>query len=228
MLTRSTKKVVAACTGLLIAASTVTGCGNQDGSQPAQAFEEDGGAYFYSRVQYIREEVAPNVVESRTLAEALPCGKAPTRLDLIVDGEVLDVAPGDGIVWGDEEDSVRLTKFDDPNADERDVVLTIQPARAMTSGGDMSNPEPVTVRMGVLGGSDPDRFVASLDSLERVTALLAVIPDGAHKGEYYPAYSGAGLGAADGETLTFPGLGKSQEKFLGGTTSTDELFASCR
>lgn len=228
------KQLAALALVALLAAS----CGDQvDGGSRTQTTNAgdaaDGGAYFFDRVHFVRDVLQPDVAgQPATLSSALPCGaiKRPGAARAVVMGTVTAVEPGDAKIWGEEEDSVTYAAdFYDPEVDERNVVVTVEAETVTTESGTSRPDQPVQIRIGVLGGAEPDQFMASLKSMGRVVGLLSELPDGPHKGEYYPSLGGAGLGllTADG-AVRFPGLGDREGEFVGQLISADAVLSVCR
>jgi hypothetical protein len=142
---------------------------------------------------------------------------------------VQSVEPGDAIRYlhtepgftGNEEAFEYVDYYDD-SAHERDVVVTLEVD--WSSGPDVGRH--VKFRFGVLGGGDPDKFMADIRSLKqgRVVVLLARDGDGRTKGDYFPIMRGALIGQilAKGH-LSFPGLGSAEKSFVGSVNTVKRL-----
>ena len=148
----------------------------------------------------------------------------------MVRGRIVAVEPGEAAIYGDDEDDVTFPEdFYYPEANSRNVVVTVEVSEGLTDGGEEIEGA-VEFRVGVIGGGDPGRFMGSLQSMGDVAILLSTYPDGRPEGEYYPGVGGAGLGLVDEETgqLRFPGFGDSEEAFVGPLTTVDALLDATR
>lgn len=215
---------------LTIAAGTVSfGCAAN--SEPTAQVEAADPGYLFERIQHARSLPAlDNVLEPETLVKALPnhefkvdTGVKTVRFsfsDAVVAGEVIKVTEGDGYIY-DDGDAGRIVSFDDPEADARDMVVTMRVEDAAGTGQDIVN-----FRMGVLIDSNPDEMMASLRGLGEAVVVLEKIESGHHTGEYIPVLSGALIGdvSSAGEA-DFPALGENENEFVGTTDTVDEILA---
>lgn len=215
----------------------VAACGTSSDSQ-LQAVASDPGALF-DRLASVREQSdSLLVVEPTTMTEVLTGavgGREPgservfSWFDAVVMGEITDIRPGDGVDYSEEPEAdgweSRVVDFDDPSADAHNVILTIVPA--WVKGAEAG--DEIQVRMGVIGGGDPQVFIASLSALQKspVVAVLKSRTSGPNAGEFYPIMRGGLLGVVgpDG-ALSFPGLGEIEKEFLGDIDTADELKAA--
>jgi len=217
----------------------MAGCGDSGraSDRTVSPGEPDDGAYFFARVRYVADVIDPDVFGTpRTLHDALPCFQGKTRdvipTSVAAEATIVNVEPGSGIIWNEDaagsDDPVTLTEFDDPEADERDVVLTLDVARSMTAPGVDVSRGTIKARMGVLAGADPEQFRASLASIGEAFVLLSTTPDGAHQGDFYPSLGGAGIIPIqpDGD-LSLIGFGDEGGRFAGSLTAVDAAFNAC-
>lgn len=222
-------------TVVMVAVATIaTGCGAAPQENAAKGDPSD----VFNAIVDLREHSAFDAQEPRTLAEALPnsvtvistAGRTFTNSwsDSVVVGHVSEVSPGDAIKYdhpeptytGPDEEAFHKVQFDDPTADERNVLVSMD---VDWSTGDKVG-DSVEFRMGVVGGADPDKYVASLRGLDHVVVLLATREDGRDKGDYYPILSGGLLGeVGPAGSLSFPGLGSDEARFLSGIDTVDDL-----
>lgn len=202
----------------------VSGCGGAPAGEETAA--ETSPSYFFDRVMDVREALAGEVSEPRTLDAALPEGGAGSSsyTDLAVIGSVVRVVPGDGRRQvGDDE--YELVPFDGPAADERDLVVTVAVDSFLGDPAPAADSHEITVRVGVGAGSDPTRFVAAMAQLDRVVLLLVKNDSRIYPPWYLsPILNGAGIGVVgpDG-SLDFPGLGAKSDAFTDGIDTAAKL-----
>lgn len=243
MFNQADAKARAATAAFVAAALALGGCGASDSrtTRAERQAEQQAGdpAYVFAQIVALRDSDLIDVIEPRFLGEALPNHMSKARTgdgalvehhfsDVVAVGGVTDVRPGDGVVYpndpkdtsGNDEES-RVVAFDDPAAAERNVLVTVE---LEASSGEKIDAESLTFRMGVLMDANPAEFLAGLRGLDEIAVVLTRIEDGRDKGELVPAMSGALLGQVEGDTVSFPGLGKDQTEFLGGVDTVDELI----
>lgn len=210
-----------------------TGCG-ADGDDVSAG---DPG-YAYQAIASLRANLDLNVLEPHRLVDALPNreisikthrGEATGRFsDLVAAGRVTMVTPHEGIYYpnaaptapGDEEAGAKVVAFDDPDADERVALVTLQVD--WSAGAKVG--QTLQFRIGVPPGADPGKFLAGVRGIGEAVVLLDRIDDGRYKGDYYPILGYAGLGTvADDGTISFDGLGDEERDFSGGVDTLDEL-----
>ncbi|MFJ9312581.1 hypothetical protein ACIRN4_00190 [Pimelobacter simplex] len=232
------RRCAAVLVGLVALGGLASGCGEQQ-ARDADVREaaSDNGQYYFERVRYVREEVAPLVFgEPRTLEEALGCSLRKDVLPTaaVVRGTVISAERGDGTAWADgdgdgDRDEVRTVDFDDPAAKERNVVVAVKVDSFRVRPGADQLDGVVKVRVGVSSGSDAEQFRASLASMGDVLMFVNQRSDGRYAGEYYPALGGAGVATVEPSgRLSFPGLGAEQATFVGGLDTAAAAFDAAK
>lgn len=224
------KKAIVAATAA--AALLLAACGSSTSAEdPATSVTADS-SYFYTQVEDLRSRLDLDVIEPQNLLAALPNHRLLAPLldpllakpfsDLLVVGTVTDVRKGDAVKHGEAEDSITVVDFDDPDAVERNVVVTVDPEQV---AGTSPGPGPIEFRMGVLSGADPETFLASIQDMTRIVVVLKKRQDGRHEGDYMPLMSGALLGTVDtAGLLSFPALGALETTFIGTLNTVDKLL----
>jgi hypothetical protein len=210
----------------------LTGCGAEVAPTSATS------SYMFERSAAIRNELSYN--GPSTLAEALPNHTRVTSVDgvahsevfseALVVGRVAKVERGEALAYADtelhDEPVPVLVDWGDPDAAERNLLITIVPTQVV---GSADKNQPLIFRLGVAAGSDPDTFLASAEALDNIAVLLARRPDGRHRGEWIPAMGALGIGVvADDGSLTFPGATSDEKAFEGGITSIEALLAAAK
>ena len=234
------------CAALLLA--SVAGCASRDEaadvSQNRVATHCDGGSpsdprSYYDSVEAIRK--APLlVVEPGSLAEALPGADSVTIpqtgelilspwADVALTGAITSVRPGNGYIYSttDVGDAAEIVDFHDSRAVSRDVLVTIEQDWSEGAAVD----QPIDVRIGVLGGGDPDAFMDGLCGFHdhQVVAVLKHMENGPTAGDPLPIMQGGLLGTVEEDgSLSFPGLGEVEETFIGQLDTVDELKQAAR
>ncbi len=142
--------------------------------------------------------------------------------DAVVAGRIVAVEPGEGVLYDETEDEeYELVDFDHPDADGRNVLVTLDIASAV--GVDTADGT-FTFRLGVLGGADPEDYMASIRGIGETAVVLARRSNGRHEGEYVPAVSAALIAEVDENgALTFPALA-DDKRFRSGIDTVDELL----
>lgn len=224
------------------AIAVTAGCGTETGDQ---ASAPSGGPVgdaddVYSAVQHLRSLGMGFTLEPQSLADALPNReiviKTSTKTitsrfsDAAVAGQFTAVMPDEGLVWTNDDgtdradDDPKIVDFDDPAADERSAIVTMEVDWVCGLG----DAETVDFRIGVPVEADPDKFLAGLRDFETAIVLLQRDPSGRREGELRPILQSAGLGEIDEQdNLHFEGLGDDQTRFLDGLDTLDELQAEC-
>lgn len=229
------KKIPASVVVLCVLAVGGTACGSTEES----AVSEGDPQYVFAKVSELRDRHVLDVLEPTSFENALPNRKLVANTtkgqvrtswsDVVVTGTVTNVQPGTAVIYPNtnptssaNEEEVRMVDFDDPEAHERNVVVTIRPS--WSSGASVG--AEVRIRMGVIGGADPAKFLAGLRGLqgELVVALLDGRESGRHTGDFYPIMGGAMLGRveADGK-LRFSGMGDKESGFMCNIDTLNEL-----
>lgn len=224
---------------ILVFSAATAACSNGPRDVSAQGEPQ----YVYERVSAMRSNATLHVTEPESLAGSLPGAEISVTdpksgqeveeeslwSDVVLTGNVVKVAPGDAIFYEnldpaspETEEEIRSVDFDDPNAHERNVVISIQPD---WSAGE-NIPKSVDFRMGVIGGGDPYKFMESLRGLQddKIVVVLKARESGMNVGEYYPIMGGALLGTVtEGGALAFPGLNEDEATFVGELDTVEEL-----
>ena len=235
-LRRPRRVAVAAVAVAIVGGGTACGTDGTDGTDVATG---DPG-YAYAAIASLRANLDLNVVAPHRLVDALPNreisikthrGEATGRFsDLVAAGRITMVTPDQGITYpnaaptapGDEEAGARVVAFDDPDADERVALVTLQVD--WSAGAKVG--QTLQFRIGVPPGADPGKFLAGVRGIGEAVVLLDRIDDGRYEGDSYPILGSAGLGSlADDGTISFHGLGEEGRDFSGGVDTLDELKA---
>lgn len=220
---------------LAMLTTSVTASACADAGSDTEPADSD---YYFATIAQMRKAHVAWSPEPATLAEALPrssatmISKARSHWsDLAVMGKVTNVQPEYGIHYpdanpgheGNEEARAVVVDFFATEAHERVLTVTISPkwVTGAVPGSD------VTLTLGTNPDLDPQRFVESITSLDQVFAVVAQRRDGRNAGELYPILNGALLGSvgADG-SLSFSGLGDTEDQFLSGMDTLAEVQAA--
>lgn len=110
-------------------------------------------------------------------------------------------------MWGDEEDSLRISSFDDPAANERNFLVTFAVSRAWGPTGRTDLGPTVDVRVGIYGNERPADEAGALLAMDHVVAFLDTWEGAVNDGDWKFARAGSlvGVVGAD-ESVEFPGF----------------------
>jgi hypothetical protein len=215
----------------------VTACGSEGTDSDVSPGDPD---YAYQAIASIRESSADDL-EPRSLAEALPNREIVFRTDegaegkgrfsdVVVAGPITSVAPLEGLFYptvdpmatGDEEADVKVVGFDNPDAQERVALVTMQVD--WSAGAKVGRT--LEFRMTVPLETDANRFLAGVRGIEDSVVLLDHVENGRDKGAYRLILNSAGLGSVDDDgTVEFDGFGGDASAFNGSIGTVDELKA---
>ena len=191
--------------------------------------------------KYLFERVADPESQFRALYPPTLANNLPNHTTVFVDGKhevstkitkalvigtVVKVERGEAITYDDaalsnEEPVPTFVGWTDPNVDERNLLVTVEPSQSF---GDVADSDPVTFRLNVIAGSDPDQFERAARALGKVVVLLKESRAERHRGEFIPARGPSGIGIIDESGhLSFPGMPERQERFMAGLDTVDEL-----
>jgi hypothetical protein len=230
---RVPRRVAIAAVALAVASAAA--CGSEGTDSDVSAGDPD---YTYEAIadlyQSIDEGLEPNslvdVLPNREIvfktAEGVE-GKGQFS-DLVVAGPITKVAPLEGLFFpevdpmaaGDEETEVKVVGFDNPDAQERVALVTMQVD--WSAGGKVG--ENLQFRLGVPMDTDANKFLAGVMGIGDAVVLLDQVDEGRDKGSFRPALRSAGLGSvADDGTVSFEGFGDEQDGFMAGIDTLDDL-----
>ncbi|SFM24856.1 hypothetical protein SAMN05421671_0594 [Pimelobacter simplex] len=231
---RRGRRKVARATAVAVATAALVlmaGCGTQTAGEADPGAHRVGDPdYVFDQIKTARESGVALVSHPDSLLDSLPNhhviaktekGTIETAFtDLVLTGKVVDVRPGDAVRYtstdpsfeGNEEEGIKSVDFDDPAANDRNVVVTIKPT---WSAGEKIG-ETIEVRMGTAGG-DPHDFMAGLRGLQddETLWLLKRSAQSRYQGEWTTVMGSALVGPVgqDG-TINFPALGGDEEGFV--------------
>jgi hypothetical protein len=226
-----------AIAAVVLAVLSATGCGSE-GTDSDVSGGDPSDAY---RVIASMHDADGDDLEPFRLADALPNREVVVGTDtdekiqnsfsdLVVTGQITKVAPDEGIFYptasstatGDKEAGAKGVGFDNPDAQERIALVTMQ---VDWSAGDQVG-STVQFRIGVPVGTDANKFLAGVRGIDHAVVLLEQFDGGRYEGDYYPIMDFAGLGSVDDDgNLAFQGLGEGESAFLAGVTTLDQLEA---
>lgn len=166
----------------------------------------------------------------KTLADLLPNHKftvgdsEPVSLASgIVFGTVTKVQTGAAYLSEPATGEQVEVDFADPAATTRDFIVTVSVTSAL---GDVSGDSSVTFGVAIDGTADPDKVIASLESLGSVVAVLDVPGKLEFEPGMHSVRQGGGLlgtVAADG-SITFPYFGDKSAEFLDGLDTVADVL----
>ncbi|WP_309066443.1 hypothetical protein [Microbacterium sp.] len=235
---RKTRVILAsaiAVAGLLVGAAVVDAVRTSDVlTAPAMASAEDvqrlqdalsaqGGVGDAQWVDHTLRETLPNFKVSWD-------GKPGVRIfAATVEGRVHDVRPGSSYhdsVSGDDTIKREELAFDDPDANWRVVVLTVEVLNDFDPEGEL--PSEIEVALWLDGTTDPEVIRKGFQG-QRIFAVLEE-PGRLEPPHAYPvARNGALIGVVreDG-SLSLPGLDVEEEEYLGGLTTISAIVAAAK
>ncbi len=199
------------------------------GTQPSGALPVGDPQYVFNTIAASADS-AKNVFVASKLSEALPNQTYILRTEQgvqtfkpsvgVVVGPITGVSRGEARMHTDE-DEYEIVDFDDPRADERTALITVEVEEGF---GFYSSGQQLVVRTGLHGAENPDSFVEGLRALGSVVIVLGQVADGPDKGTLYPAQMGTLLGQVSSEgRMTFPALEEDGANFLGGIRSVGDM-----
>lgn len=196
--------------------------------------------YFYDAVSASRSNLSVDVLEPSTLVEALPSTVVVAETvkgqvehsfsDLVITGRIVGVRPGNAVHYenldrvgrpGVNDEAWREVDFYSSEAHERNVLVTV----AVSKSSSQSQVKELEFRMGVPGGGDPEKFMASVRGIGESIILLEEREDGRNAGDLMPILRGAGIGELEPDGgISFPGLGEESTKFVGDLRTSDDVW----
>lgn len=228
----SMQKSLAAVALSAVAVVSMSGCGSAVGDPAAgdPAAVQSGSRadvdYVFETLGENYDRVGGDVLGPTQIAQAVPtpgsvtAGRMePRGADMLLTGTVAEVSEGEARRHDPEnEDEYEVVDFDDPEADERSALVTLDVETAVGPSGTMSLPTE-TFRVGLAGAEDAERFLTGLQGMERVVVFL-----GDNDGTLYAMQGGAAMGevSPDG-VLSFPAMGADAKAFMGAVDTIREL-----
>lgn len=194
---------------------TAAGCGNEvsghdegrvSASTAVRAAMPGDPAWYFDSARSILVDANVDGGWAHSPRDVLPGG---SYTDLVVVGTIVDVAPGRGYVYRDDQavaDNRGSVDFDDPDVDARDLVATLEVEEAWGPRGDTDPVGPaVTLRFGGPPSWDAATYASSLLGMGRAVFFLVhrAAPDQSDYGVVGP---GPLIGLVEGDRLTFPGV----------------------
>lgn len=212
------------------------GCGSVIGADAGRS--TGSAAYLFQRISAPDGAVSlypptleQNLPNHTSLIDTGERQVSTTVTKVLVVGKVTEVRHGDAIIYKDgdlvnEEPVPTRTDWEDAGVAYRDLIVTVSPKN--TVGADVAEKDgPISFRLTIVPGSDPDKYEAAVRNLGTVVLLLSDSPAPQHKGEYVPARGLSGIGVVDDSgRLSFPGMGEGQETFMAGIDTVQELVAA--